>query len=63
MLELLNARERDEDDYTGLFKQADPRFKFLGARTSEGCRMHIMEAVWDPDGAATQLTNSISQKL
>lgn len=63
MLELLNARERDEDDYTELFKQADPRFKFLGARTSKGCRMHIMEAVWNPEGAATQPTNSISQKL
>ncbi|OCK75619.1 O-methyltransferase [Lepidopterella palustris CBS 459.81] len=49
MLELLNARERDENDYMELFKTADPRFKFLGAKTSKGCRMHIMEAVWDPE--------------
>ncbi|OCL11850.1 O-methyltransferase [Glonium stellatum] len=53
MLKLLNARERDEDDYAELFRQADPRFKFLGAGTSKGCRMHIMEAVWNPEGAAT----------
>jgi hypothetical protein len=49
MLELLNARERDENDYAELFKTADPRFKFTGARTSKGCLMHIMEAIWDPE--------------
>ncbi|KAF2493859.1 O-methyltransferase [Lophium mytilinum] len=51
MLELLNAREREENDYAGLFKAADPRFKFTGARTSKGCRMHIMEAIWNPEDA------------
>lgn len=48
MLELLNARERGEDDYAELFQRADPRFKFLGVRTPKGCRMSIMEAVWQP---------------
>lgn len=49
MLQLLNARERDEKDYAELFQTADPRFKFTGARTTKGCRMHIMEAIWHPE--------------
>jgi hypothetical protein len=49
MLELLNAKERDVDDWTALFTLADPRFKFLGARQPKGSRMSIMEAVWDPE--------------
>jgi hypothetical protein len=48
MLSLLNAKERDLEDFTQLFALADPRFKFLGAKTPVGSRMSIMEAVWDP---------------
>jgi hypothetical protein len=48
MLELLNAKERDVDDWTELFKMADPRFKFLGARQPVASRMSIMEAIWEP---------------
>jgi hypothetical protein len=48
MLELLNAKERDVDDWTELFAMADPRFKFLGATQPAGSRMSIMEAVWEP---------------
>ncbi|KIW08680.1 uncharacterized protein PV09_00631 [Verruconis gallopava] len=47
MLSLLNAKERDVPDWIHLFAQADPRFKFLGAKTPEGSRMSIMEAVWE----------------
>ena len=49
MLQLLNAKERDVDDWTALFAMADPRFKFLGARQPEGSRMSIMEAIWEPE--------------
>jgi len=48
MLQLLNAKERDVDDWAALFAMADPRFKFLGAKQPKGSRMSIMEAVWDP---------------
>lgn len=48
MLSLLNAKERDDDDWFNLFKQADPRFKYLGHNQPQGSRMSIMEAVWDP---------------
>jgi hypothetical protein len=48
MLELLNAKERDVDDWTALFAMADSRFKFLGATQPTGSRMSIMEAVWQP---------------
>lgn len=48
MLALLNAKERDVPGWIDLFAQADPRFKFLGAKTPAGSRMSIMEAVWDP---------------
>jgi hypothetical protein len=48
MLELLNSKERDVNDWTALFAMADPRFKFLGAKQPAGCRMSIMEAVWEP---------------
>lgn len=48
MLALLNAKERDVSGWTDLFAQADPRYKFLGAKTPAGSRMSIMEAVWEP---------------
>ncbi|KAF2430168.1 O-methyltransferase [Tothia fuscella] len=48
MLELLNAKERDVDDWIELFRLADSRFKFLGAKQPPGSRMSIMEAVWEP---------------
>jgi hypothetical protein len=48
MLSLLNAKERDLEDFKHLFALADPRFKFLGVKTPKGSRMSIMEAVWEP---------------
>jgi hypothetical protein len=49
MLTTVNSNERDVDDWRSLFKQADSRFTFLGASQPKGCRMWIIEAVWDPD--------------
>jgi len=52
MLELQNARERELDDWAGLFKQADARFKFLGGKQPPGSNLWIMEAVWEGDKPA-----------
>ncbi|KAF4335840.1 sterigmatocystin 7-O-methyltransferase precursor [Fusarium beomiforme] len=48
MLTLLNAQERTEKEFEELFKSADERFVFKGVRRPEGCRMSIIEAVWQP---------------
>jgi hypothetical protein len=46
MLTLLNAQERSEGEFRGLFEGVDKRYRFLGARRPEGCRMSILEAEW-----------------
>ena len=48
MLSILNARERDADEWQSLFKEADPRFRFLGVKRSKGSSFAIMEAIWNP---------------
>ena len=47
MLTLLNAKERSEGDYKTLFGDVDGRFRFEGVRRGEGCRMSVVEAVWE----------------
>ena len=47
MLSILNARERDADEWRWLFKEADPRFVFLGVKRSKGSNLAIMEAIWN----------------
>ncbi|KAG9231340.1 O-methyltransferase-domain-containing protein [Amylocarpus encephaloides] len=47
MLTLLNATERSESQYKTLFANADPGFRFAGVERIEGCRMAIVEAVWE----------------
>ncbi|EJP61307.1 O-methyltransferase bik3 [Beauveria bassiana] len=49
MLTLLNAQERDENEFKALFAAADPRFKFQGVTRVQGCRMSVIEALWDPE--------------
>ncbi|OTA01432.1 SAM-dependent methyltransferase [Trichoderma parareesei] len=44
---ILNAQERDEQEFRELFGAADPRFKFKGVQRVEGCKMSVVEAVWD----------------
>ena len=46
MLEIGNAKERDIGEWGALFKQADERFIFQGARQPEGSRLSILEAEW-----------------
>ncbi len=42
----MNAKEREEADWEALFQRADPRFKYLGAKTPEGSRMSLIEVEW-----------------
>ena len=50
MLTLLNAQERTEGEFRALFGMADARFGFRGVVRPKGCRMSIVEAVWEgPD--------------
>lgn len=51
MLAVLNAQERDEEQYRALFKAADERFVLTKILRPKGCRMSIIEAVWDPEAA------------
>ena len=46
MMVAMNAKEREEGDWETLFEQADPRFKYLGAKRPEGSRMSIIVAEW-----------------
>lgn len=50
MLVTVNSREREADDWGALFKEADPRFKFLGAVLPPKSRLWLIEAEWNPDG-------------
>lgn len=47
MMSVINAREREEQDWAELFRHADPRFKFLGVTKPPKCRMYQIEAVWE----------------
>ncbi len=47
MLTLLNAQERTQGEFRELFERVDPRFRFRGATRPKGCRMSIVEAVWE----------------
>ena len=46
MMVAMNAKEREEGDWEALFKKADARFKYLGARRPKGSRMSLIEAEW-----------------
>ncbi|KAI0119468.1 S-adenosyl-L-methionine-dependent methyltransferase [Daldinia grandis] len=51
MMSLLNAQERGEEDFRQLFEMAGDGFVFKGVTRPKGCRMSIIEAVWQPDEA------------
>lgn len=44
---MLNAKERGRDDWAGLFREADERFRFLGVRDPPGSQMSFIEACWE----------------
>jgi len=47
MLSILNARERDADEWGSLFAEADPRFDFQGVKRLNGSNLAIIEAIWN----------------
>ena len=47
MLTLLNAQERTEGEFRELFATVDKGFVFKGVTRPRGCRMSIVEAVWE----------------
>ncbi|KAK7426527.1 Alpha-1,3-mannosyltransferase cmt1 [Neonectria magnoliae] len=49
MLAVLNAQERTETEFRELFKAVDERFVFKGVTRTAGCRMSVVEAVWQPE--------------
>lgn len=48
MLQIQNSRERERQDWETLFKEADPRFKFLGVQQPRGSKLAIIQASWEP---------------
>ncbi|KAI5464567.1 putative O-methyltransferase [Mariannaea sp. PMI_226] len=66
MLSLLNAQERTETEFRELFKAADERFVFKGVMRPTGCRMSIVEAVWQPESVekaeAEEVTDEVEDK-
>ena len=46
MLEFHNAKERNEDDWIQLFRDADEGFEFQGVMRPPFCRYGIIEAQW-----------------
>ena len=43
-----NAKERDYEEWSALFQQADTGFKFLGVRTPVGSKASFIESEWHP---------------
>lgn len=54
MMVAMNAKERAEADWQALFKKADHRYKYLGAKKPEGSRMWLIEAVWEGEQERTR---------
>lgn len=48
MMELFNAREREQRDWQRLFSEADSRFGFDGIRTVPGADLAFISAIWQP---------------
>lgn len=46
MLELFNAKEHEQNDWSRLFQEADPRFCFEGARAVAGADLSFICAIW-----------------
>lgn len=48
MMAMFNSKERTVEEWKALFHEADPSFRFLGAKRPEGSLLWIIEAVWEP---------------
>jgi len=47
MLQLLNAQERETEEFESLFSKADARFKYVGAWKEPDAKLSIIEARWE----------------
>ena len=56
MLSILNARERDADEWRALIAEADPRFKFQGVKRPHGSNLAIIEAIWNESSSVPELS-------
>ncbi|KAF7559362.1 hypothetical protein G7046_g4802 [Stylonectria norvegica] len=63
MLTLLNAQERTEHEFRELFRAADERFVFKGVTRTNGCRMSIVEAVWDPESVVKREVTEKAEEM
>ncbi|KAI0854203.1 S-adenosyl-L-methionine-dependent methyltransferase [Daldinia vernicosa] len=48
MMELFNAREREQRDWQRLFEEADSRFRFEGVKAMPGADPAFISATWQP---------------
>ena len=46
MMELFNAKEREQRDWDELFGRADSRFQFDGVKRVPGANLAFISAVW-----------------
>ena len=47
MLAIQNAREREMDDWIGLFEKADRRFRFVSATAMENSASAVIVVTWE----------------
>ncbi|KAF1841298.1 S-adenosyl-L-methionine-dependent methyltransferase [Cucurbitaria berberidis CBS 394.84] len=47
MLQLLNAQQREAEEWLELFRRADSRYRYIGAKQPKGGVRWIIEARWD----------------
>ncbi|KAI7779646.1 hypothetical protein LA080_000670 [Diaporthe eres] len=62
MLALLNAQERTEAEFRELFRMADEGFVFKGVTRPKGCRMSIIEAVWQGEDNASKAADEVEEQ-
>ena len=63
MLTLLNAQERSATEFRALFASASPAFRFNGVTRPKGCRMSIIEAVWEGEDYGGELPTPVDTPL
>lgn len=63
MLTLLNAQERSATEFRALFAAASPGFRFEGVTRPKGCRMSIIEAVWEGEDYSVEPPTPVDTPL
>lgn len=59
MLTLLNAQERTKEDFKKLFEMADEGFKLVSITREKGCRMSVVEAIWEGVDRVEEVTSEV----